>query len=144
MEDLALEKFSKESKENEYVMYIVVNHDLKMGKGKIAAQVAHSACRVVRFLESLATKPFYYRQWIVAYEPKIVLKATEEQMKVIMKDTARARPLRPTHTDFEGIWCFHTIDEGRTQIAPGSLTTLAFRPFLRKEAPEILRSLKLL
>nr|QBK91848.1 MAG: peptidyl-tRNA hydrolase [Pithovirus LCPAC304] len=144
MEDLALEKLSKESKENEYVMYIVVNHDLKMGKGKIAAQVAHSACRVIRFLESLSTKPFYYRQWISNYEPKIVLKATKEQMKDIMKIFGRARPLRPTHTDFEGIWCFHTIDAGRTQIAPGSLTTLAFRPFQRKEAPEILRSLKLL
>ena len=34
--------------DDEYVMYVLVNNDLKMGKGKIASQCMHSACRVTR------------------------------------------------------------------------------------------------
>ena len=127
------------SKGNEYVMYIIVNSDLKMGKGKIAAQVAHSACRVTRFLDSFSERPAYYQDWLNHSEPKIVLKTSEEKIRVILKEHCV-----DTDTDTEGLWCFHTIDAGRTQIPSGSLTTLAFRPMRRKNAPENIKSLKLL
>ena len=128
----------KSTKDNEYVMYIVVNSDLKMGKGKIAAQVAHSACRVTRFLDFLPERPVYYHQWLNYSEPKIVLKASEEKMQALLKEHCIH-----TNTDSK-TWCFHTIDAGRTQIPSGSLTTLAFRPMRRKNAPENIKSLKLL
>jgi len=127
------------NKEDEYVMYIVVNHSLKMGKGKIAAQACHSATRVVRFLENFPKRPLYYNRWLNTNEPKIVLKASQEQMKEILEAHRIKR-----HEDVKGYWCLYTIDCGRTQIKAGSLTTIAFRPMKRSEAPAVLKSLKLL
>lgn len=127
------------SKDEEYVMYIVVNSDLKMGKGKIAAQVSHSACRATRFLDSFPERPAYYRRWLTNSEPKIVLKASKEKIQALLKEHCVR-----TSADVKRQWCFHTIDAGRTQIPAGSLTTLAFRPMRRKNAPESIKSLKLL
>lgn len=132
------------SKDEEYTMYIVVNNDLKMGKGKIAAQVGHGVSCVVRLLERCSKTPIYYREWIRYFEPKIVLKATQDQMRKISETYNIGYNLGGKSIKEDGLWCFQVIDLGRTQIPSGSFTVLAFRPIKRKEAPEILRSLKLL
>ena len=55
-----LEILSKKNYNDESVMYIIVNNDLKMDKGKIAGQTCHSACRVTRIIENLESYPESY------------------------------------------------------------------------------------
>lgn len=122
----------------ECVMYILVNSDLKMKAGKIGAQCAHSACEVVKKLESFTSYPPYYRHWLHNGQPKIVLKCDESTMKQII-GTYSYCPSLP-----DDKWCFHTLDAGRTQVEAGSLTTIAFRPMARESTPEFINKLKLL
>jgi peptidyl-tRNA hydrolase len=58
-----------------------------------------------------------YAQWTESGHAKIVLQATEEEMRLIIDNPAN-RTVR------------HIIDEGRTQIKHGSLTVLGFFPCL--------------
>lgn len=136
--------------DDEPVMYIVVNSDLKMSKGKIAAQVAHSACKAVAEglktegafgivakklnlgsieLEHINKGDMFIKWWNGSYT-KIILKASEEEIKKLI--------IR------YGSLCRHTYDEGRTQIENDSLTTVAFVPMKKTDAPEELKELKLL
>lgn len=124
--------------DNEYVMYIIVNNDLKMGKGKIASQCCHSVGKIVRILEQAPQEHYYYTSWLNNHEPMIILKANQKEINKLIKD------YKVTSYDITKLWCVPTHDAGRTQIAPNSLTTLAFRPMMRKYVPQMLKSLKLL
>lgn len=138
-----LKEISQDSAhDNEYVMYILVNKDLKMGKGKIASQSCHSVSRMTRVLERAGTidKPDYsYEQWLKNGEPKVVLKASQEEMLELVKKYTLS-----VDTIFRGLWSVHTIDQGRTQIAPNSMTTMVFRPIMRKFVPDVIKEMKLL
>lgn len=125
--------------DEEEVMYVIVNAGLvsQMSKGKISAQVAHSACKAVHMaIQQVADHPIYlyYKKWYSGSYPKIVLKASEFEMKELMTKYALANNFR----------IVHTIDEGRTEIPKGSFTTLAFTPMPRNEVPEELKRFKLL
>ena len=118
------------------VMYIVINNDLKMGKGKIGAQCAHAACLAVQFMERVTPTPKFYKDWENNGVPKIVLKASEEEMNILQKTYSS--------DEMDDYWCVHIRDAGKTQIKANSLTTLAFRPTMRKLVPPALKILKLL
>jgi len=119
--------------DNDIVMYILVNMDLGMYKGKIASQVAHSACEVERYLVNHATQ--LYREWSRTGYTKIVLKSNLKEMEhMTYMFNNRSQEL----------WCAFTRDFGRTQVEPDSLTTLAFNPIRRKDAPDCIKKLKLL
>ena len=119
--------------EEEHVMYILVNSNLKMRAGKIASQCAHSACRATRILEN--QKDTDYKEWIKNGEKKVVLKATEEQLLEMISSY---------NDKGKQIWCTHTYDSGKTQIPENSLTTVAFKPIKMKDRPELISTLKLL
>ena len=123
------------------IMYILANTTLKMGKGKIAAQCCHGACRVVRILEQLPVKPSWYSKWYHQGTTKVVLKCDEPTMMDIL---ARYGTIVSKTRIADDIWCVPVNDAGRTQIAAGSLTVLAFRPMLKEEAPDCIKMLKLL
>lgn len=120
----------------EYAMYIFVNSDLKMEKGKIASQVGH----VVQFITEEIIRMGYetsggppdaylrYMRWKAFGHAKIVLKATQEQLELLLK-------CPETH---------HIIDAGKTQIAPDSLTVVGFFPKLKSEMFDIVSKYKLL
>lgn len=114
--------------DDEIVMYVIVNSDLKMDKGKVAAQVAHSACKAVVHACSNKCDEFFGK-WYHGSYAKIVLRANTDEMKKLIENY-------PTI-------CFWTIDEGRTQIPKGSLTTIAFLPLPRSKAPKELADMKL-
>lgn len=97
---------------SEIVMYILVNKDLKMSPGKLAAQVAHSAVKAAHI--GFLNEPDWWEEWYKHSYTKIVLKASEFQMKEIIKNYIECTA--------------HTYDEGRTEIPKGSLTTIAFIP----------------
>ena len=59
--------------EDEYVMYILINNDLSMGKGKIAAQVGH-AC-VLGAENVRKSHPEWFTVWWAGQE-KVVLKVS--------------------------------------------------------------------
>jgi len=115
-------------KSDEIVMYIVVNSELKMDKGKIAAQVAHSAVKASH--RGSVDTADEWTKWFAGSYTKICLKAPAFMLKKLMK-------LYPKT-------CIGTYDEGRTQIPSGSLTTVAFIPMAKGKAPKELSQLKLL
>jgi PTH2 family peptidyl-tRNA hydrolase len=115
------------------VMYLIINNDLNMGKGKIAAQVAHVVELIIEELvraelSSTKKKSFLedYNLWKKTGRAKIVLKATEEEIKQLSRlDDAR-----------------YIIDTGLTQVEPGSMTAIGFLPSCTKK--NILNKFKLL
>jgi peptidyl-tRNA hydrolase, PTH2 family len=95
-------------------LVVVVRTDLGMGRGKIAAQVAHAA--VAATLASLGTTDF--TAWLAEGQPKVVLKVgTAGQLEDVVRQ-ARAGGL-PVEV---------ISDAGRTQVTPGTLTCCALGP----------------
>jgi PTH2 family peptidyl-tRNA hydrolase len=74
--------------EKDYVMYIVVNDDLKMGKGKIASQVGHCVQHIIEeiIISHYDNKKHVYSETYTRYmkwkngAKKIVLKASKEEI----------------------------------------------------------------
>mmetsp|Transcript_3234 Transcript_3234/g.7369 ORF Transcript_3234/g.7369 Transcript_3234/m.7369 type:complete len:185 (+) Transcript_3234:133-687(+) len=95
-----------------YKMVLVVNQELKMGKGKIAAQCGHAS--VGCYKRSIKMCPKGLRAWEYTGCAKIAVKCpTEEEMRTIFdKAVERGLPL------------YLVEDAGRTQIAAGSRTVL--------------------
>lgn len=118
------------SDNDEIKMYFIVNSDLKMSKGKIAAQCSHATVKLIRQLEHLPTGP--YKEWLKSGEAKIILKASE----TIMKDIASKYS--------KSIKCASVHDAGITEIPAGSFTVLAFEPIGPSRVPSELSDLKLL
>lgn len=110
----------------------IVNNSLKMGKGKIAAQVGHACIKAYR--EFSIHHPSEARAWIDGGEKKIILKAPSRTE--IEKIAAEARDA--------GLETYEIKDAGHTQIPPGSLTVLAIGPASEKKIDNICSNLKLL
>jgi PTH2 family peptidyl-tRNA hydrolase len=93
---------------------LIVRSDLGMGRGKIAAQVAHAA--VAAALASIGTPEF--TAWLRDGQPKVVLRVgSEEELHSIAGQAAEAGlPVQVIH------------DAGRTQVAEGTPTCCAIGP----------------
>jgi PTH2 family peptidyl-tRNA hydrolase len=129
-------------------MYILVNQDLNMGKGKIAGQVGHGVAMMVRFMEKLkeCQKPRQhvsesmntYQSWANGLECKVILKASGQQMK----------DLSDKYNIFDNgvnkVFAVPVYDAGKTQIPSGSFTTLTFCPLYDSDVPLQLKTMKLL
>ncbi|XP_049628690.1 peptidyl-tRNA hydrolase 2, mitochondrial [Suncus etruscus] len=100
----------------EYKMILVVRNDLKMGKGKVAAQCSHAAVSAYKQIQR--RNPELLKQWEYCGQPKIVVKAPDEETLVELL----------THAKVLGLTVSLIQDAGRTQIAPGSQTVLGIGP----------------
>ncbi|NXG57633.1 PTH2 hydrolase, partial [Hemiprocne comata] len=100
----------------EFKMVLVVRNDLKMGKGKVAAQCSHAA--VSAYKQVQRRNPELLKQWEYCGQPKVVLKAPDEE--TLIQLLADAKHL--------GLTVSLIQDAGRTQIAPGSQTVLGIGP----------------
>jgi PTH2 family peptidyl-tRNA hydrolase len=100
--------------ENNYVMYILVNSELKMEKGKIAAQVGHAVEMITNTVNKIVDNNYkdIYKKYLHNGCKKIVLKAKQEELEKHINDKDSV----------------YVIDAGRTQIPAGSLTVVAFLP----------------
>ncbi|KAJ6884331.1 peptidyl-tRNA hydrolase 2 [Populus alba x Populus x berolinensis] len=98
---------------DDFKMVLVVRNDLKMGKGKIAAQCSHATLGLYKKLLHRAPKAL--NRWEMCAQPKVVVKIESEEGMLVLQDRANSLNL-PTHI---------TIDAGRTQIAPNSRTVMA-------------------
>ncbi|XP_007533716.1 peptidyl-tRNA hydrolase 2, mitochondrial [Erinaceus europaeus] len=100
----------------EYKMILVVRNDLKMGKGKVAAQCSHAAVSAYKQIQR--RNPDLLKQWEYCGQPKVVVKAPDEETLVELL----------THAKMLGLTVSLIQDAGRTQIAPGSRTVLGIGP----------------
>jgi len=104
---------------------IVVRKDLELGKGKLAAQVAHAAI-------SAADNSKYKKAWMMEGQKKVVVKCNslEEMMEIYNKAKNLPRAV--------------IQDAGLTEIPPGTITCIAIGPAEEKDIDAITGNLKLL
>lgn len=95
-------------------LVLIVRTDLAMGRGKIAAQVAHAAVAAV--LATSRSRDF--ATWLAEGQPKVVLKvaSADELLDVARRARAAGVPVELIQ------------DAGRTQVAPGTVTCCAVGP----------------
>lgn len=96
-------------------MVCVVNSSLRMGVGKVAAQVGHAVLGLYRFVEAQQDRKQELEKWDNIGAKKIVLKGTDAQHLLDLKQRAMEYQIANI--------LIH--DAGKTQIDPGSLTILA-------------------
>ncbi len=111
-------------------MALVVRTDLGMGKGKIAAQVAHAAVdAVLASIETASTTA-----WLDDGQPKVVLRVPDTTALLRICADAEAAGLTARCVE----------DAGRTQVSVGTLTCCAIGPAPAIEIDAVTGSLQLL
>lgn len=118
----------QQSSTRKCVMYILVNKSVKMSPGKIAAQVGHAVQKTTQRCSNTRK----WRAYVGNGMPKIVLKIPSEELFVSILDQTK------------NIWKSYVVDEGRTQVAPGTVTAVGYDPLFENEVPSCLKRLKLL
>lgn len=118
-------------------MSLIVRQDLKMGKGKAAAQCSHATLALYKKItnpNSEAYNPEMVKRWEYGNgQAKITLQVPDqEQMDMLF---AKAMSL--------GINATIIHDAGRTQIAAGSATVLGLGPAPKRILDEVTGELKL-
>ena len=117
---------------DEYKLAVVVRKDLKMGKGKIAAQAAHAAVECAIYAHKYDRKTF--STWYSSGQAKVVLRA--DDLDELMRLAAEARSVRlPVSV---------ITDAGRTQIEPGTTTCIGIGPALAGDIDRVTGHLKML
>jgi PTH2 family peptidyl-tRNA hydrolase len=111
---------------------IVMRSDLKMGKGKIAAQAAHASLLAVE--QCMQVQPTWYAEWGSGLYKKIVLKIDTETALLGVLDAAVRH----------GIPAVVVSDAGLTQVAPSTKTCVGIGPAPDDEIDAITAGLKLL
>jgi PTH2 family peptidyl-tRNA hydrolase len=108
---------------------IVVRTDLKMGKGKIAAEVAHASLGALKVAERKKVA-----LWEIEGQKKIVVKVGSlQELKSLCKRAGS-----------QGLPCFLVSDAGLTQVESGSETALGIGPDEDGKIDRITKDLKLL
>ena len=108
---------------------ILVRQDLKLPKGKLAAQAAHASVEATLKSDSETVK-----KWRSEGMAKIVLKVTNEKELIKYFQTAKD----------EGIIASLITDAGRTVVAPGTKTCVGIGPDEEEKIDDLTSELKLL
>ncbi|ELP91395.1 peptidyl-tRNA hydrolase 2, putative [Entamoeba invadens IP1] len=123
---------SFEEPNEEYKLVLCVRKDLKMGKGKIAAQCGHAAVGCV--LKAQKTDKKALESWQYCGQAKVALNVNDlEELNELEK---QAKGL--------GLITKKICDAGRTQVEPGSITVLGIGPGPKSVINEVTGKLKLL
>ena len=112
-----------------YKQVILVRSDLKMPKGKIAAQAAHASVDAV-----LKADKDIVRSWRSEGMKKIALKVSSKEE--LFKYIQEAKDL--------GLVTSVITDAGKTVVAPGTVTCGAIGPDKEVEVDKVISDLKLL
>ena len=119
-------------REQSLKMVFVINHELKMGKGKIAAQVGHAAVKAT--LKSGELRPELLDAWLSTGQKKICVKAVDAPHIEQIENQAKQ----------VNVLTSKIHDAGHTQIPAGSLTVLALGPDEDEKLDDLTGELKLL
>lgn len=118
-------------------MTLIVRQDLKMGKGKAAAQCSHATLALYKKmsdLQSNAYNPQMLRRWEYGNgQAKITLQVPSQEDMDLLFATAMSL----------GVNAYIVHDAGRTQIAAGSATVLGLGPAPKSVMDQITSDLKL-
>lgn len=116
----------------EFKQVIVVRRDIKMGTGKIAAQVAHAAVMGAENVK--ARKREWFDLWFREGQAKVIVKAKtiEELMEIRKRATDMCLPV------------VQVQDSGLTQIPSGTITCVGIGPAPSALIGKITGELKLL
>lgn len=113
-----------------YKQVIIVRNDLKMGKGKIAAQASHAS--ISAFILTEKKDRDTTNEWL-PHQKKIVLKVDSEEELISLYKNLKSR--FPTAL---------ITDAGHTQVDPGTITCLGVGPVRESEIDKYINKLKLL
>lgn len=113
-------------------LVLVVRSDLKMGKGKMAAQCSHATLKAYK--QICANNRPILTAWEKSGQPKVVVRVEDEPALLAVAAEARAA----------GLTVSLIQDAGRTQVAPGSRTVLGLGPGPSSVIDKITGHLKLL
>ena len=112
-----------------YKQIIVVRSDLKMSKGKLAAQVSHAA---VDSAHNVERKIIF--AWRKEGQKKVVLKAKNETELIELKEKCEKLKIQ----------CSLITDAGHTELKPGTITALGIGPDDEDKINKVTGSLPLL
>ncbi|UCH70833.1 MAG: peptidyl-tRNA hydrolase [Candidatus Bathyarchaeota archaeon] len=102
--------------EFKYKQVIVLRIDLKMSKGKIAAQAGHAAVSAAE--ETRKRRPEWVKAWLEEGQCKIALRVDSAQELVEVERKAKEL----------GLPSALISDRGLTELPPGTLTCLGIGP----------------
>ena len=105
--------FFKKTTDEELKQVILIRADLKLPKGKAAAQVAHASVEAV-----MNSSNDLVSSWRSVGMKKIVLKVPDEKTLLMMQQAAKR----------EGLVASLITDAGKTVVAPGTKTCVAIGP----------------
>ncbi len=108
---------------------IVVRKDLKIGKGKIAAQVAHASLEAYKKANEDARNA-----WSSEGSKKVVVKAKD--LNELLSILTKARRLK--------LPCSVIRDAGKTQVKSGTITAIGIGPAEEGKIDKVTKDLKLL
>lgn len=108
---------------------ILVRDDLKLPKGKMAAQVAHASLEA-----ALKTERRKMDDWRADGAAKIVLKVADDKELLKYKQIC----------EDEGLKTALIIDAGHTVIAPGTMTCLGIGPDSENKIDSVTGKLKMM
>ena len=117
-------------------MVFLVRQDLKMGAGKIAAQVAHAA---IGLYDDIIEGDNIYQKnaldyWFNLGQKKVVLKA--DNLNIMLEVVKKCKELKIQY-------CMIT-DAGHTQIPAGSVTVLGIGPDVSEKINKVTGTFKLM
>jgi len=117
--------------EFKYKQIIALRIDLKMSKGKIAAQAGHAAVSAAE--EARKRCPEWWKAWINEGQCKIAVKAESKQELLDLERKANEL----------GLPSALITDRGLTELPPGTLTCLGIGPAPSDQVDKITGSLNL-
>lgn len=114
------------SRDDDNVMYLIFREDLPMSPGKIAAQAGHAVQLMIENLQLVFGN----------YEPQHMQRARRysawqhggiTKVALRVKDLSALNDLRVVLAK-EGVWARIVVDEGHTEVPPGSVTCMSIEP----------------
>ena len=112
-------------------MALITRSDLKLSKGKLAAQCAHAAVRCA--LRARSRKARLVERWSKSGARKIVLECENVSELLQLKEQAKE----------SGMVAILIEDAGHTEIPAGTITVLGIGPAPKSSIDDLVKHLKL-
>ena len=118
--------------EFEYKQVIVFRSDLKLSKGKIAAQAGHAAISAAQAAHNRHRE--WWDSWLYEGQRKVAVKVKDERELLELEEKAKDLDLPEALI----------VDKGLTEIPPGTVTCLGIGPAPTEKVDRITGTLPLL